>query len=326
MENTKIEWADHTFNPWMGCTKVSPACAHCYAEALSLRYGRGEYKRGVPRVRTSVANWKQPLKWDKKAEAEGKRPRVFCASLSDWLDDEVPIEWLADLLSLIHSTPHMDWLLLTKRPENFQRRLLHAGMDMMGYVDGQKSNLPEAAATVPEKIIESVLGWSKLESCPSNVWIGTTVEDQQRANERIPHLLRIPARIRFLSCEPLLGPLGLRHWRGQGLHWVIGGGESGPGARPTHPGWATGLQDTCARDGYAFFWKQWGEWKPLRNLYAEDRDTHENGSTDRVIALEYCGQIPEGHQPDATAWLMDRVGKKAAGRLLDGREWNEVPQ
>src|SRR5581483_1094173 len=152
-ENTKIEWCDHTFNPWMGCTKVSPGCANCYAETMmDHRYGKVRWGKGKPRQRTSSANWKLPLKWNKKlsyrctscgtvfpdSELEEVlgwecldcntvcspvRPRVFCASLADWLDDEVPIEWLADLLALIYSTPNLDWLLLTKRPQNWATRM-----------------------------------------------------------------------------------------------------------------------------------------------------------------------------------------------------------
>lgn len=349
---SNIEWTDYTFNPWIGCTKVSPGCAHCYAETRDQRFAKGiHWGPGAPRQRTSPANWKLPLKWNRTAICPScgsicsttpdaalaaaievgcprcnvplRRPRVFCASLADWLDDEVKIEDLADLLKLIHDTPNLDWQLLTKRPENFFVRVLMAGMSMMGYVDGQKSDRPENFSDAKEDTVESVLGWSKGETFPANVWIGTTVEDQQRADERIPQLLAIPAKVRFLSCEPLLGPVDLEldeplisagpdgKWdanrtRGDELHWVICGGESGPGARPMHPDWARSLRDQCLAAGVPFFFKQWGEWAPDRSL--DD------------------GPLFVGPNNEFADSPMQRVGKKDAGRLLDGREWSEFPK
>jgi protein gp37 len=192
------------------------------------------------------------------------RARVFSLSLGDWLDDEVPIEWLADMLKVIHDTPNLDWLLLTKRPENFQKRLLHAGMEMMGYVDGQKSTLPEALPTVKDEIIDGVISWSKLESFPPNVWIGTTVENQEMADKRIPELLKIPAKVRFLSCEPLLGSVDVRPWTyygskvgdTPGIDWVIVGGESGSKRRDLNLNDVAALQDQCANTCVKFFMKQ----------------------------------------------------------------------
>lgn len=338
-ENSKIEWTTHTFNPWIGCTKVSPGCAHCYAENLmDVRYGRVKWGKGNPRQRTSSANWKLPLKWNKtpwicdncggafrhpchhytddqqtyrcpNISTGYHKARVFCASLADWLDDDVPIEWLADLLAVIHATPNLEWLLLTKRPENFQTQLLSAGIHMMGYRNGQISAKPCALPSTDEDTIESVLGWSKLETFPSNVWIGTSVEDQQRGNERIPSLLKIPAKVRFISCEPLIGPVNLDvflSWNGEreskgipnplgsalrsltdvtGVDWVICGGESGPKARPMNPDWAKSLRDQCHSARVPFLFKQWGEYDSM----------------------------------------LHKVGKHASGRLLDGREWNEFP-
>ena len=188
----------------------------------------------------------------------------------------VPAEWLADPLALIAQTPHLDWLLLTKRPELWRERI-HAACWPASSPGGGSL----AAA------------W-KGGSPPPNVWIGTSVEDQQRAEERVPHLLKIPARVRFLSCEPLLGELDLgflidgEPWL---VDWVICGGESGPGARPMHPAWARSLRDQCQEAGVAFHFKQWGAWAPS----------------------QYFG------------WACSRVGKKKAGRELDGRTWDEVP-
>ena len=287
-ENSKIEWTDHTFNPWIGCTKVSPGCAHCYAEYLmDTRMGRAQWGKGNPRSRTSATNWRKPKQWNKRERPDQARQRVFCSSLADWLDEEVPTEWRVDLLKLIHTTTSLDWLLLTKRPENFQ-------------------SLMEAALKAGSAEDQAWIGWMNdwgNGKVPHNVWIGTSVEDQQRANERIPKLLEIPARIRFLSCEPLLGPVNLfkkkpsavpAGWQGalnpiSGIDWLICGGESGANARPMHPDWALSLRDQCGKAGIAFLFKQWGEFAPTLG-----------GS-------------------------MELVGKKAAGRLLDGKEYLEYP-
>lgn len=301
-EHTKIQWCDHTFNPWEGCTKVSPGCANCYAEALvDKRYGRVKWGKGNPRRRMSAATWKLPLKWNRDAEkahsaavdiivAQGGgapmpplAPRVFCASLADWLDEEVPIEWLADLLVLIHTTSKLDWLLLTKRPENFQVRVLMAGMHLMGYRDGDPigDGAPKALASATEEVIESILGWSKCETFPANVWVGTSVEDQARADERIPHLISIPSRVRFLSCEPLLGPVDIEEHLEDMLdggyvlgsapiQWVIVGGESGITARPFDIAWAQSLVDQCKSAGAACFVKQLGAHPITENANLHD--------------------------------------------------------
>ncbi len=312
--NSEISWTDHTFNPWEGCTKVSPGCAHCYAEARDMRFTGGiHWGKGAPRRRTSAANWKQPLKWDREAAPDlkaehpwfGPRPRVFCASLADWLDDEVEIAWLADLLDLIRQTPNLDWLLLTKRPQNWSARL-HAAF-RHGF-DGD------------EWLSQWLDG-----NAPANVWLGTTAEDQVRADERIPVLLSIPAKVRFLSCEPLLGSVDISAHRpriSETLEsplllpdWVICGGESGKGARPMHPDWARGLRDQCAAAGIAFHFKQWGEhsaeFRPgvevvMDTLKPNQAVTYGDGATNHV--------------------LYTRVGKIAAGRLLDGAEHNAFPE
>jgi protein gp37 len=276
--NSNIEWCDHTFNPWIGCTKVSPGCAKCYAETLDRnRFSKTlggaskaapvpHWGKGAPRHRTSVANWRQPIFWNTKEALDAMsrtagpyvRPRVFCASLADWLDDEVPIEWLADLLALINATPNLDWLLLTKRPENFRRRL------------EQTLDTP-----ADETVSQSLLGWPGMvvawlglwgvkQETPDNVWIGTTVEDQQRADERIPVLLEIPAKVRFLSCEPLLEQIFIEcYMRGilpnGKVRWVICGGESGKDSRPFVVEWADDIRRQCETAGVPFFMKQMGE-------------------------------------------------------------------
>lgn len=348
-ENSKIEWTDHTFNPWEGCTKVSPGCANCYAETRNARFGGGtapNWGKDAPRRRTSAANWKLPEKWDREAvairdgfvnatglDAPVIRPRVFCASLADWLDPEVPIQWLADLLELIRSTPNLDWLLLTKRPELWHERV--------------EAVVTECVMRQFNQPLHNFLWhWTHRRIAPKNVWIGTTVENQAMADKRIPALLRIPTKVRFLSCEPLLGEVDLSAistGEGHGLneaepiitinplqrasaldphiHWVICGGESGPKARPMHPDWARSLRDQCAQAGVPFLFKQWGEWAPAEVYPGGDLGADLRRGT--VLHLHAKGN-PEGHFSKGDAYVR-RLGKKSAGRLLDGREHNEFP-
>jgi protein gp37 len=312
-ENSKIEWTTHTFNPWRGCTKVSEGCANCYAETLSKRNPAvlGQWGKGKPRVLASEAMWKQPLKWNAQAAGATERPRVFCASLADWLDDEVPLEWLARLLRLIDDTPQLDWLLLTKRPENWGRRFpqvlrhgdLHdpAGRWLRGYA-------------------------------PRNVWLGVSVENQKAADERIPLLVQIPAVVRFLSCEPLLGPVGIRQALPKpvaNMHhidWVIAGGESGPGARPMHPDWARGLRDQCQAAHVPFLFKQWGTWVPALDAEQDDPDgraDYRKMKREGCVVLNHAGGC--GFHGERVH-MMRPMSKKAAGRELDGRTWDEYPQ
>ncbi len=227
--NSRIEWTDHTFNPWWGCTKVSPACDHCYAEAWAKRTGHSVWGAKSSRRFLSDAYWKQPLKWDREAAESGCRKRVFCASMADvfeWKKELTP--WRNKLWELIDSTPNLDWLLLTKRPHLANR------MNPWGT------------------------------SWPLNVWLGTTAEDQKWVNKRLPHLANSSANIRFLSCEPLLGEIDLSPWLASGdVDWVITGGESGPNARPSDPTWFKAVRDQCERHAVPFHFKQWGDWAPM---------------------------------------------------------------
>lgn len=239
MAETTIEWTatplpgggaapGYSFNPWVGCAKVSPGCDRCYAEGWAKRTGRPGLWRGERR-RTSAENWRKPLAWDRKAAAAGVRAKVFCASLADVFDNRAEPEWRAALWGLVAATPSLDWLLLTKRPQNIGR-MLPAGWGG---------------------------GWP-------NVWLGTTCENQEEADRRIPRLLLAPARVRFLSCEPLLGPLDLRRLAlGDGVHWVIAGGESGGGARPMEEAWAADLRDQCRAASVPFFMKQMARRAPI---------------------------------------------------------------
>lgn len=300
MKDSNIEWTDHTFNPWIGCTKVSPGCTNCYAETLmDTRYKRVKWGKGNPRQRTSASYWKQPLKWNKDAAyveemwqqgltgdaPKPQRPRVFCASLADWLDDEVPIEWLADLLKLIHDTPNLDWLLLTKRPENWATRI-SAAMQFVdrAWMEGRELARPNMGDWIGGWL-EGIAPQRGLADIPRNIWIGTSVEDGERAEERIPELRKIPAKVRFLSCEPLLEfvelPLQCANCgyskADQGIHgdhhlckgdipgidWVIVGGESGPGKRAMKLEWARSLRDQCKAAGVAYFMKQIDKVQPI---------------------------------------------------------------
>jgi len=333
-ENSAIEWCDHTFNAWLGCTKISPACDHCYAESWARRTGSPELWQGERR-RTSAENWLQPVRWNRVAEAAGRPAKVFCSSLADVFDNQVPAEWRVDLWRLIRATPWLTWLLLTKRPQNIVKML-------------------------PED-------WPAF----GNVWLGTTVENQAEAERRIPHLLSVPARVRFLSCEPLLGPVDLTRvcllpqkpgsaragihldaLRGQyvesgmpyigewditgpfpadaaplRIHWVIAGGESGPGRRAPHPDWFRSLRDQCVEARVPFFFKQWGDWAPApagpdgigQMIAAGDVIVAEDGRRAVVAPDLSVGEL------EGQGVAMRRVRKWRAGAELDGREWREMP-
>lgn len=220
-ETTKIGWTDHTFNGWIGCTEVSAECDNCYARTLAKQYGWAEWGAGKPRHRTSVDNWKKPLTWNRKAAAAGVRRRVFSNSLSDVFDAEVANEWRRDLMDLIQVTPALDWLVLTKRP----------------------------------KVMADFFAERPV---PDNLWAGTTIGDQKMADLRVPLLLKVPAKVRFLSVEPMLGPVALTPASLLGLDWIICGGESGAIHRPLQVEWARKLRDDCATAGVYFFFKQWG--------------------------------------------------------------------
>jgi protein gp37 len=244
-ETTGIAWCDHTFNPWWGCAHVSPGCVNCYAETLAKRYGNDVWGKSTDRRFFGDKHWNEPLIWNRKAEAAGVRRRVFCGSMMDVFEDRPDLDApRGQLIRLIAATPSLDWLLLTKRPENAY--LLH--------------------------VAEPARPW------PPNVWLGVSVEDQRRADERIPKLLAIPAAVRFLSCEPLLGPIYLNdcggisalddtfdYFGGPGggtgcphptVDWVIVGGESGPGRRPMESEWTRSIWEQCQEAKVAFFGKQ----------------------------------------------------------------------
>lgn len=339
-EKSKIEWTDDTFNPWEGCAKVSGGCKNCYADGRHERYhghALGDmacWGINAPRMGRSADYWKEPLKWNRQAAKAGVRRRVFCASLADVFERQTDISrsyagtsmetknldgspgltyHFVDieaerqkLWKLIEETPHLDWLLLTKRPENI--------MDMVPprwhSHKGTGIELLEGVAAIPTN---PRFYW------PSNVWAGTSVEDQEAANLRIPHLLMVPAPVLFVSMEPLLGRVNLlavnegspfewdvlHGWRPfagpegsntRALDWVILGGESGPNARHLHPSFVRQVRDDCERADTPFHFKQWGDWLPTG--FDTDGGLHSS---------------------------FERVGKHKAGRTLDGREHDGLP-
>ena len=345
-ENSKIEWTDHTFNPWIGCSKVSRGCEHCYAERLVQRFGTAQWGPAGTRERTSPTYWRQPLAWNRKAQRDGVRRRVFCASLADVFEDRPELEtWRDELLALIIATPHLDWLLLTKRPDRmaayFQAR---PRSEVGGWVKGNHRQCVPGA--------EYSGAWP-----PPNAWLGTSAEDQTTFDDRVLWLMRCGATLNdagavavatvlFVSLEPLLSPidasgvLGLHEqpcWceqcagtstmeRVSMVDWVIVGGESGPHARPMHPDWARSLRDQCQAAGVRFFFKQWGEWAETRPAkfcrLSQRRWSHETFAWAKDGTVYNPVQPPAHHFPHT---MMFRVGKRAAGRLLDGVEHSEFP-
>lgn len=316
--NSKIEWCDATFNIVWGCSKVSPGCQNCYAIGESKRRGFdvwGTAKMGATRRVFGDAHWAEPLRWDRKAAKDGVRARVFSSSMADVCDDHPTTRAeVRKLWRLIRATPNLDWMLLTKRPENW-KDVLPDDYDVARY---------------------------------PNVWRGCSVESQKYAELRIPRQLEIPAAVQFLSCEPLLSGVDLTALRfpdgdprnsrnaltgqadmvaqlndGSGeivirteplfphVDLVIAGGESGPKARPVHPDWARSLRDQCSAAGVPFFWKQWGTW--ITETQAPD---------DILLPSESWEPRRWRHPKGERYW---RVGKTAAGRELDGRTWDEMP-
>jgi len=335
-DNSKIDWTDATWNPIRGCSRCSPGCAHCYAEALAVRFcDPGQWGHGIA---TRDGGWTGaihlaedrltlPLRW--------KRPRrIFVTSISDPFHPSVSDEMLDRIFAVMTLARHHTFQLLTKRSAR-----------MRTYLDADDTWLRVARATVAMAVGE--MRWSNPAGTDGwwplpNLWVGVSVENQGAADERIPRLLATPAARRFLSCEPLLGPLDLGctphppnrlrddddiadgvdplRYMGGHLDWIIAGGESGPNARPMHPDWIRDLCDQCAAAGVPFFFKQWGEWAPTSNLRGP--------RTDWVI-VDRDGDIdvPDDRWPDDTARevAMERVGKRAAGHLLDGREHRTFP-
>lgn len=319
-EKTEISWTDATFNPWVGCHEVSPGCTNCYARTLSRRFSPGRVLWGVNAERREFGDvhWRAPVMWNARAKREGRRTRVFCASMADVFDKNAPDGARDRLWALIDTTPHLDWLLLTKR------------------IGNAKDMLPPRWLTTDDKPYRAM---------PSNVRIGITVIDQEEVDRDVMKLLSLRCP-NFLSIEPMLGLIDLTRVHGisgnapfdalnmrpngyvrcvthapgyclgdcagrlPAIDWVITGGESGPRARPAHPDWFRSLRDQCAVAGVAYHHKQNGEWAPGANF-------------DAIPSGTYCDFDGALKTDDERVW---KVGKKAAGCLLDGVEHKAFPR
>lgn len=294
-----IEWTDATWNPWHGCHKVSAGCKNCYMFRDKKRYGQDPNVV----VRSKDATFYAPLKWSE--------PRtIFTCSWSDFFIEEAD-PWRDEAFAIMALTPQHTYQVLTKRPDRMLEYFAESAFPWLRLADeDQWSKTPELSRSVTRWA--AGYGGEVLD----NVWLGVSVEDQNTADERIPLLLKTPAAKRFLSVEPLLGPVHLSRtvpvyalpdpkagYKLRDLDWLIAGGESGPDARPTHPDWIRSIRDQCQAANVPFHFKQWGEWAPssITRNFTREFELFEDGS------------------------LMYKVGKKQAGRLLDGREHNEMP-
>lgn len=305
-EGTGISWADLTMNFWIGCQEVSPACKHCYArDFTNARVNAARKAAGKPpiewgpsgaRYQTSESNRRKPLRWNRVAAEAGVRLRVFCSSLSDWADNAVPDEWRAEIAEMILATPHLDWMLLTKRIGNAEKML--------------RKMFPQGV--------------------PSNVWLGITVCNQEEADRDIPKLVSVTEilgiDIAWLSMEPLLGAVEILADYMELLGLVIVGGESGSKARPIHPDWVRALRDECAAAGVAFHFKQWGEYLPVFDRDVEDPDWRDcsRWQHERPKGRWHNLAGGTGFHGERVVYV-DRVGTRKAGHLLDGREHREMP-
>ena len=341
---TGIEWTDSTWNPFIGCSRVSEGCRHCYAETLAGRFvsarphgdaiydGLTQITNGRPvwtgRIKlTSEESFLKPLRW------RGAR-RIFVNSMSDLFHENVPDEWIDKVFAVMALAPRHTFQILTKRPQRMLRYfegLREPAAVQRAFNVCAQSHAMVSAKLLPERWVDLISGIPR--GLP-NVWLGVSVENQEAADERIPLLLQTPAAVRFISAEPLLGLLAIGQWVGtecrhEGsysepdtnatvcraceelplLDWVICGGESGPGARPMHPGWARSLRDQCVSAGLPFFFKQWGEW------FGDLHSAEASGFPTGAAAHRFSDGL-----------TVVRAGKKKAGSLLDGREWKQFPE
>ena len=303
-DKSAIEWTDATWNPIRGtkgkwhCTKVSEGCRNCYAERMNIRFGGPPYVKGTDTLRLDEKVLEQPLHW--------KRPRmVFVCSMTDLFHEDVRNGWLRRIFRVMMDAPQHTYQILTKRPHRLQHESWRASLSVL-----------------------------------PNAWLGVSVEDQAAVDERIPLLLNMPVAVRFVSCEPLLGPVTL--WREyrvgndpailyiNNVNWVICGGESGPKARPMHPDWARSLRDQCQAVEVPFLFKQWGAWQNGSTLHQRpklERTVLNDGTvyTHAQVAACNVNQKHRAHWGSFAPIEMARVGKKAAGRELDGLTWDQMP-
>lgn len=336
MKSTSIEWTDATWNPVSGCTRASEGCDNCYAVTMTNRLsamGQNKYK-GLTvinssghrhfngQVRCHDDELLKPWHW--------REPRmIFVNSMSDLFHKDVPDEFINKVFGMMALCPQHTFQILTKRADRMRLWSFSNNIKEFQFADG---GLPGYTRGV-RRLIDN---WPL-----PNVWLGVSVENQKYADERIPHLLQTPAAVRFLSCEPLLGPIEFSNVTKRsdavsqlckkafhGIHWVIVGGESGPGARPMHPDWVRSLRDQCTQAGVSFFFKQWGAWEPSFEFpkQFENRGISDNTRTKMLAADGHIGFSQAEMEGHPKPGLVVNVGKKKAGRSLDGREWSEFPE
>jgi len=280
-KESKIEWTHHTFNPWWGCIRVSPACKFCYADTWAKRLGADLWSANSERRFFTDAHWNEPIKWNREAVTQGVRRRVFCASMADVFENRRELDFHRERLwRLIEVTPQLDWLLLTKRIQH----------------------------------VRTLAPWKA--RWPANIWLGTSTEKQNWLEKRVDHLLEHDAAVRFVSAEPLLGPMDMSAWLQpasssvRGINWVIAGGESGSKSRLMNPLWPEQIRDQCLVADVPFHFKQWGHWAPEQLI--------EETIAARAESIEVRGA-------GGFKIRMVKVGKVKAGRILDGSTWDQFP-
>ena len=354
MTATSIEWTDRVWNPIAGCSVLTPGCTNCYAMRMAARLERmGQTTKygGLTRASKTGPVWTgkvrldegallAPLRWRKPA-------RIFVNSMSDLFHEAVSDEWIDRMFAVMALAPQHTFQVLTKRADRM--RDYFRGLDTRHTPDGNVSLSPRVSVissfmthshgqTDMADLVEALNGPWPL----PNVWLGVSVEDQRRADERIPLLLHTPAAVRWISAEPLLGAVDLRHTAitdtgylnclssstGPNIDWVVAGGESGPGARPCHPDWIRSLRDQCSDAEVPFFFKQWGSWYPLIDRDIDDPDWRAwygraNDTPDRFRILNLAGGC--GFHGERVH-LMERRSKKSTGAQLNGREHREWPR
>ena len=312
-DKTKIEWTDATWNPIVGCSVVSPGCANCYAMRLAgTRMKHHPSRKGLTKPSKAGPVWNgqvrfmeqwldQPLHWH-------RRRRIFVCAHGDLFHESVPDEWIDRVFAVMALADRHVFQVLTKRPQRMQQYMAGITPGQCVRLEAMRDAFIEGQAPCSYfwRTDEVPWIWQTVELVLPNVWLGVSVEDQPRAEERIPHLLDTPAAVRWVSAEPLLGPIDVTRYLelrlldddrldSPGLDWVVAGGESGPGSRPMHPDWPRSLRNQCAAAGVPFFFKQWGDWVS-------------------VSAVEGPGD----HYSFPDGATVRRTGKKAAGRTLDG--------
>jgi protein gp37 len=338
-DNTGIEWTQATWNPIAGCSILSKGCTNCYAMKMAARLeamGQAKYagltqpsKAGpVWTGKIAVADdraFTQPLRWKR-----GRR--IFVNSMSDLFHEDVPDDVIDKVSAIMALAPQHTFQVLTKRPERMRSYMVNDGLGRLSSWCVAAIKMGRAGALVGRHGFPA-----------PNVWLGVSVEDQATADARIPILLDTPAAVRWISAEPLLEDVDLRPWL-SGLDWVVAGGESGPDARPMHPDWIRSIRDQCAAAGVPFLFKQWGEWREFDNG-SKPGEPHDEMDVGSEIADAYFyaainpgfvatdGRLFKGGQagrrslpPDTPCRLIERVGKKAAGRTLDGRTHDDYPR